>query len=196
LNIEVDFFKGLSDRNSSALSCFSSINDFDRPGPSWVCAKCLVGWNVPVFRPKREKWEFGTVEAYIEETCEHSLCFMDDEKDWAVVESLPFKKYIDHCKLASLRNHPRGDLHMRLDSESGKMVNKSAPFQFEGTVKVLPNHRSKSTDAPFSTSDFFRLFVDFPSSVVSSSEHILSGHAREGQSKYRAVHLTFDAWHS
>ena len=64
---------------------------------SCICERCLVGWNVPVYRSLKQGWEFANVTAFKEETQHHNVRFIDDETAWMRIEPNPFDEYVTFC---------------------------------------------------------------------------------------------------
>jgi hypothetical protein len=125
-----------------------SLQVLEDPNSSRVCQQCLVGWTLPVLRQQtlKNKWEFGTVEAYNDQIGRHSLRFMDDKSEWITVESTAFAQYIDHCKLVFLESHKQTTtITIRLEEETkerSKSDKENAPFE-------LGNENDKVRTKPF-----------------------------------------------
>lgn len=109
-----------------------------------VCATCIVGEYIPVFRPGCNKWNFGRVKAAstsgAKPKFEVSFGITESEKEWLELESKPFDAYISshHQKVAivlgSLRqlpeppvvaNEPRRDVEDAPNSLKGHLYQRS-----------------------------------------------------------------------
>ena len=86
-----------------------------------------------MFRQNVERWEFGTVEAFNEETSEHSLRFMDDQIDWVFVENFPIEKYIG--------SHRNEEQMMEQDRNDDSTTKARALFEIGNDAKVRRNSR-------------------------------------------------------
>jgi len=75
--------------------------------PATLCGFCMVGHIAPVFRPFKDKWNLGQVEAFREDRSEFCVLFDGSDREWVHLEAAPFEAYVAHHRelLAAKEDH-------------------------------------------------------------------------------------------
>lgn len=89
--------------DQKGIECFQSFADeqLDLTEIN-VCEECVVGREVPVFRPSLHDWNIGQVKSYDDQTGRHLLEFVDGDTEWTMIEEQPTRMYLEYFKKNSV----------------------------------------------------------------------------------------------
>ena len=59
-----------------------------------LCRKCIIGCDVPVFRPLLNTWHVGEIKEFNKRTLKHHIHFPDNSLEWVSVDPFPWQAYI------------------------------------------------------------------------------------------------------